>query len=138
MDTVISVLLPGTASGLIYYWIDFFINGTVNVVNDDWYIKFQKSFPAADIWTAVCAVIGATGLIMDRSFGAFFTLITGSSLLFLGLMDITFNIQNRLYRFVRKSSQMKFEVFINVWTTGLGIALILLMWNETVQVPAGI
>jgi hypothetical protein len=132
MDIIISVLLLGTAVGLVYYWYDFFNKGSVPVIDQDWYIKFQKTFPVADIWTAVCAVIGAIGLITDNSFGPFFTLITGSSLLFLGLMDVTFNVQNKLYQYIKNSGQMKFEVFINIWTIGFGISCIALMWSEIV------
>ena len=132
MNIIISVLLLGTAVGLIFYWYDFFTKGSVPVINEDWYIKFQKSFPIADIWTAVCAVIGAVGLITDNGFGPYFTLITGSSLLFVGLMDVTFNVQNKLYQYIKKSGQMKFEVFVNVWTIGFGISCISLMWSEIV------
>ena len=123
-----SVLLIGTAIGLIYYWIDFYREGGVQVVSEDWYIRFQKAFIAADLWTAACALVGAIGLLAGQTYGVLFTFITASSLIFLGLMDVAFNIQNNLYRLVGKSGQMKFELFINVWTLGLGIALLALFW----------
>ena len=53
-----------------------------------------------------------------------FALLAAGSLLFLALMDITFNIQNNLYPLIPTSSQMKFELLINLWTLGLGAALI--------------
>ena len=121
-----SVLLIGTAVGLIYYWVDFYMKGGVQAVNEDWYIRFQKAFTVADLWTAVCAIVGAIGLLTGQAFGALFAVVAASSLIFLGLMDITFNIQNNLYRLIGKSSQMKFELFINLSTLGLGIALIVL------------
>ena len=128
MFIAFSVLLFGTAIGLIYYWIDFYIKKGVQAVNEDWYIRFQKAFTAADIWTAVCAVTGAIGLLAGQTYGVIFAFIAASSLIFLGLMDVTFNIQNNLYRLIGKSSQMKFELFINLWTLGLGIALIVIFW----------
>ena len=128
MLITLSVLLIGTAIGLIYYWIDFYIRGGVQVVNEDWYVRFQKAFPAADLWTAACAVVGAIGLLTGQTYGLFFALLTASSLIFLGLMDVTFNIQNNLYRLVGALGQMKFELFINLWTLGLGIALIVYLW----------
>jgi len=128
MLITLSVLLIGTAIGLIYYWIDFYIRGGVQVVNEDWYVGFQKAFPTADLWTAACALIGAIGLLSGQTYGLFFALLTASSLIFLGLMDVTFNIQNNLYRLVGTSGQMKFELFINSWTLGLGIALIVFLW----------
>lgn len=128
MFIAFSVLLIGTAIGLIYYWIDFYIKGRVQVVNEDWYVRFEKAFTAADLWTAVCALVGAIGLLAGQTYGAIFTLITASSLIFLGLMDVTFNIQNNLYRLIGTSGQMKFELIINLWTLGLGIALIVYFW----------
>ena len=128
MIIAISVLLIGTAIGLTYYWIDFYAKGAVQVIREDWYVKFQKSFPVADLWTAACALLGAIGLLTGQTFGLLFALIAASSLIFLGLMDVTFNIQNNLYRFVGTSGQMKCEVFINIWTLGLGIALIVFLW----------
>ena len=128
MLIIVSVLLIGTAIGLIYYWIDFYIKGGVQAVNEDWYIRFQKAFTVADLWTAICALVGAIGLLVGQTYGALFTLITAGSLIFLGLMDVTFNIQNNLYRLIGNSGQMKFELFINFWTLGLGIVLIMFLW----------
>jgi hypothetical protein len=45
-------------------------------------------------------------------------------------MDVTFNIQSKLYRLIGKSSQMKFELFINLWTFGFGITLAVLFWSR--------
>jgi hypothetical protein len=128
MILTFSVLLIGTAIVCIYYWVDFYITGGVHVIRDDWYIKFQNSFPAADLWMSACAIVGAIGLLTEETYGLLFALIAGSSLIFLGLMDVTFNVQNNLYRLVGTSSQMKFEVFLNLWALGFGIALIAGLW----------
>jgi len=128
MTIALSVLLIGTAAGVIYYWADFFLKGSVHVKKDDWYIKFERAFPPADFWMSACAVAGAVGLITDHAFGLIFALLAAGSLIFLGLMDVTFNVQNHLYRLVTESSEMKFEVFVNLWTLGLGIALIVCLW----------
>lgn len=130
MFITMSVLLIGTAAGVIYYWADFYIRGGVHVVEDDWYLKFERAFPPADLWMAACAIVSAIGLLTDHSYGLPFALLTASSLIFLALMDITFNIQNGLYRLVRTSSQMKFELLINIWTLGFGIALIACLWSR--------
>jgi len=132
MIITLSVLLIGTAAGVIYYWIDFYVRGGVHVAEEDWYIKFERAFPPADIWMSACALVGGIGLLTEQTFGILFSLLAASSLIFLGLMDITFNIQNNLYRLAATSSQMKFEVFINLWTLGLGIALIVCLWSRIV------
>lgn len=123
--TALSVLLIITAVMTIYYWADFFFRRGVQVTQDDWYVKFERAFPPADMWMSVCAVVGAVGMLTEQSYGLVFGLLAASSLIFLALMDITFGIQNNLYHLIKTSNQMRFEVLINVWTLGLGTALII-------------
>jgi hypothetical protein len=130
MDIALSVLLIGTAIVCIYYWVDFYVTGGVHVIKDDWYVKFQNAFPAADMWMSICAIVGAIGLITGQTYGLLFALLAASSLIFLGLMDVTFNIQNKLYRLVATSGQMRFEVFLNIYALGFGIALIVCLWSR--------
>jgi hypothetical protein len=127
MFITLAVLLIATAICCIYYWIDFYVNGEVQAINEDWYIKFQKAFPIADLWMSVSALVGAIGLFTGQTYGLIFALIAAASLIFLGLMDVTFNIQNNLYHLVGTSNQMKLEVFLNVWMLGFGIAVIVLL-----------
>jgi hypothetical protein len=127
---LLSVLMIGTAVVAIYYWADFYLRGQVHVIKEDWYIKFQKSFPLADLWMSACALTGAIGLLTEQVYGLVFTLLTAGSLIFLGLMDITFNIQNNLYRLINSSSQMKFELFLNIFALGLGVGLIIYSFSK--------
>ena len=124
MDLILSVLLIITGIGLIYYWLDFYLKKGVQVIQEDWYLKFQKACSVADMWIAACAILGAAGLLTQQSYGLLFSILTGSSLIFLALLDIGFNIQNKLYRLVGKSSEMVFEVAINVCCLLLGLILI--------------
>lgn len=124
MIIALSALLIITAVVTIYYWADFYIRGGVHVIKEDWYIKFERAFPPADLWMSVCALLGAAGLLTGQTYGLVFALLAAGCLLFLAFMDITFNIQNKLYPLVATSSQMRFEVLINLWTLALGVALI--------------
>jgi hypothetical protein len=124
MYIVHSVLLLLIPVSMTYYWVEFYVKGEVQVVNDESYIKFQKAFVAADSWAAICAIVGAIGLLSGQTYGMIFALITGSSLIFLGLMDVAFNIQNNLYRLLRSSGEMKLELLLNLFSLGLGITFI--------------
>jgi hypothetical protein len=130
VDVVFAVLLIITALFTIYYWADFYIRGGVHVIKDEWYIKFEKAFPPADMWMAACALIGAIGLLTvgPKSYGLMFSLLAAGSLIFLALMDIAFNVENNLYRLVATSSQMTLELVINLWCLFLGVALIAYLW----------
>ena len=129
MTIILAVLLIITALVTIYYWADFFRTGGVHVVKEEWYIKFEKAFPIADLWgLSACSLIGAAGLLTEQPYGHFFSLLAAGSLIFLALMDITFNIENNLYPLIAVSNEMVFELVINLWTLVLGVTLIFYLW----------
>ncbi|HET7278725.1 MAG TPA: hypothetical protein VFJ22_11640 [Dermatophilaceae bacterium] len=123
MNAVLGVLLVVTGVGTVLYWLDFFLRGTVQVVEEDWYLRFERSFPVADAWMAACSLVAAVGLFSDRSYGTVFGLLAGSALIFLGLMDLTFNLQNGLFRLLPGSGQMWAETVIIVWALAVGAVL---------------
>lgn len=125
---ILAALLIITALFTIYYWADFYTSGGVQVIEEEWYIKFEKAFPVADFWMAACSLLGAVGLLTEQPFGSFFSLLAASSLIFLALMDITFNMQNGLYPLIALSNQMVLELIINLWTLVLGVSLIFYLW----------
>ncbi|MBD0322654.1 MAG: hypothetical protein ICV72_04600 [Aldersonia sp.] len=127
MDTVWAVLLLITAVVTIGYWVVFFLHGAVIVVQEDWYMRFERAFPVADGFMAASSAVAAIGLLMDEPFGVAFSLVAAGALIFLGLMDVTFNVDNGLYRYVTKSWPMRAEVVIDVWSLGLGVALLVAM-----------
>ena len=129
---VLSFLLIVTAILLIYYWIDFFFRKGVQVTQEEWYMKFQKAFPVADMWATICALLGVVGLLTEQNFGLLFSLLAASSLIFLALMDITFNVENKLYDLVGTSVEMKLELAGNIWFLSVGIMLIIYVWTKMV------
>ena len=126
---ILVVLLIMTALLNVYYWADFYLRGGVQVIEEEWYVKFEKAFVVADLWgITVCSLLGAVGLITEQTYGPFFSLLAAGSMIFVALMDITFNIQNGLYPLIALSNEMVLELVINVWTLVLGITLIVHLW----------
>jgi len=127
---VLSILLIITFILMIYYWVDFFLRKGVQVTHEEWYIKFQKAFPVADMWMAICALLGAIGLLTEQTYGLFFSMLAASSLVFLALMDITFNVENKLYHLIGTSKEMKLELAGNLWFLSVGVILIIYLWTR--------
>ncbi|HEX5521986.1 MAG TPA: hypothetical protein VFX53_00935 [Pedococcus sp.] len=120
VDAVLGVLLVVTALVTVAYWLDFFLRGTVQAVEEEWYLRFERAFPVADGWMAVCSLVSAVGLFTGSSYGTVFGLLAAGALVFLGLMDLTFNLQNGMFRLLPGSGQMWVEVVIVVWCLALG------------------
>jgi hypothetical protein len=123
VDIFLGVLLVATGVVTVAYWLDFFIRGTVQAVSEDWYLRFERAFPAADGWMALCSLVTAVGLFTGSAYGTVFGLLAAGALVFLGLMDLTFNLQNGLFRLLPGSGQMWVEVVIIAWCLALGVFL---------------
>ena len=125
----LAVLLVLTGIGTLLYWANYFAAGDVRVLPERWYIAFENSFPVADGWMALTAIFAGLGLWRGTPSGARAGLLAGSALIFLAAMDITFNVENGLYRLALSSTPMRFEVAVNIWTLGLGIAATASSWT---------
>ena len=127
MDLIIAGLVIFMAVGFIGFWIYFFIFENKKPDQRKGYLEFERSFPLADLgWAVPCLILGAIGLIMKEKFGIFFSIAGGSVLVFLGLLDISHNLQYGGYR------GEKFEVIlnlvVNLFCTILGPIFIIYGW----------
>jgi hypothetical protein len=120
--------LAVAAVGTTAYWIVFFTPGAVQVQRDAAYLAFEKAFPLADGWMAACAALAAVGLWRGRPWGLLFGLLAASSLVFLGCMDVLWNLNSGSYAI--GSNAMKAEIVINVFCLAGGSLLILYLWRH--------
>ena len=110
------------------YWAIFFTTGDVQVRKDPVYMAFESAFPLADGWMALCALAGAVGLWRHKDWGFLFGLLAGSSSIYLGLMDVLFNINEGNYAL--GGAEMVVEIAINLATLCLGIVVIAYLWRN--------
>ncbi len=123
---VLAVLLGLTGLVTVLYWVLYFTTGAVQAETSAVYIAFENSFPAADGWMSLACFLGAAGLWLRRHWGLLFSLCAGSAMIFLGLMDVLFNLENGMYAVI--AGEMAFEILINVWTLGFGAFLLAFLW----------
>jgi uncharacterized membrane protein (DUF2068 family) len=79
---------------------------------------------------ALCALAGAIGLWRRRAWGFLFGLLAASSSIFLGLMDVLFNLNEGMYAI--GGVEMVIEIAINLLTLGLGPVVIVYLWRSRV------
>jgi hypothetical protein len=124
-DVLMAALLLIGATTVALYWIAWFRGGSdVQVSEDEAYLKFEKAFPVADAWLAVCMLVAAIGLLAGESYAYPFMLLAGSAGIFLGLMDVTYAVENGLYGLARTSAGMRIEAAMHVITLGVSALVI--------------
>jgi hypothetical protein len=129
-NRTLGVLLVLTALTTVAYWVNYFTSGDVAVVSARWYTAYESSFPVADGWLALCALLSGLGYLFGWPSAGRFGLLAGSALLYLAAMDITFDVENHLYPLAAHSDAMKFEIVINVWSLLLGIVTVAISWRH--------
>jgi len=131
--TVVAILMVVTALLTMAFWVAFFADYEGQRQSflarecEGWFL-WERSFPAADAWMAVACVLGAVGLWRMRPWGLLFSLVAGGALIFLGLMDVLFFLQNGLYWPV--NLDVATEMVIHVWVLAFGAFVIVYVWGK--------
>jgi uncharacterized membrane protein (UPF0136 family) len=114
-----------TAVGLVLFWIAFFTVGLAPENAPACYFAYEHSFPLPDGLLAALLLAAGILLTKNRPWGLKLSLAAGGALVFLGMLDFSFNIQNGVY--LTSTIDLILNVFINIWCVGFGLALIVLI-----------
>jgi len=131
--TVTAVLMFLTAAGTLLFWVAFFADleaqrvGTLAARSDAWF-AWELSFPLADLWMAATAILGAVGLWRMRRTALLFGLVSTGAMVFLGLMDVLFFLENGLY--LPMTGEVALELFIHAWAVAFGLFAIRSVWKH--------
>jgi hypothetical protein len=117
--------------------VNYFVAGDVRVVPDLWYSAFEDAFPVADGWMSVCLIGAGLGLWRGQRSAPFFGLMAGGALLYLAVLDITFNVERGLYALLPASGPMVTEALINVASLALGVTAVAMCWRRALAMTAG-
>jgi hypothetical protein len=110
---IMAILQILGAIAIIGFWVYFYKVENKNPENTEVYLNHERSFPVADLgWLVPTLIIGAIGNLLGENFGIFFTIISGSGLIFLGLLDITFHTQQGGFTSDKGEAIMDLTVFI--------------------------
>jgi len=124
---IVAAVLLFAAVTIPIYWISFF-SGSGRVTEERCYLIFEYAFPAADAWMAITAFLGFVGLLSRKSWGALFALLAASASIFLGLMDVLFDLEYGVYWMA--SPDVATEIAINILTLVLGPVVIWYVWTR--------
>jgi hypothetical protein len=118
----LSILGLITGVGLVLFWIGFFTVGLAPENPPACYFAYEHSFPLPDIILAMVLLAGGALSLKGRPAGAKLLIAGGGALVFLGVLDFSFNIQNGMYAL--SALDLVLNAFINLWCVGFGAALV--------------
>jgi len=131
--SITAVLMLLTAIGTILFWVIFFADldtqrESIFALQSEAWFAWELSFPLADGWVILTALLGAIGLWRSRPAGLLFGLVSGGAMVFLGLIDVLFFLENSLY--LPMNAEAAVELFIHLWMTGFGLFVIAIIWKH--------
>lgn len=119
---------------VILYWAAWFLAPSVvqsrqpSAPDYAIYVAFEQAFPLADAWLALASLVGVIGLLRRRAWGFLFMLLSGSAAIFLGLMDLLYDLEHRM--FVPLTQEAAVELAIVVLLLLLGPVVVGLSWSQ--------
>jgi hypothetical protein len=121
----IAVLELLTGIGIILFWIGFFTIGLAPENPPPCYFAYEHSFPLPDIILSIAMLVSGVLLLKKRESGRILSFVCAGGLMFLGLLDFSFNIQNGIY--MTSGLDLILNAFINIWCVGFGAAIAMLL-----------
>jgi hypothetical protein len=122
---VLAILEIVTALGLALFWLAFFTIGLAPAEPPVGYFQFEHSFPPPDLLVAGLFVVAGRCLLdvrpEQRRLGRSLSLVAAGALMFLGVLDISFNLQNGMYAISPLDTLLALAV--NAWCVGFGAVL---------------
>lgn len=108
--------------GTVVYWVLYFFVGGVQSSSADWYLRFENAFPVADAWAVLACLLATVTLLRSDTLRApYFLGAAGASVLYLALMDITFDLENSIYSGLGANGAVQIEFGINLFTLVTGL-----------------
>ena len=121
---VLAIMEIVFAVGMMGFWIFFFLVENKNPEKSKEYFAYERSFPIPDlVWITPGLLISAIGILFEQFFGYIITIAVSGGLIFLGLVDFSFNIQNKQY--ISNLGDAIMNIFINLACLVLGPVFII-------------
>lgn len=128
-DRAHAVLMLVAALGTIAYWITYFSSGATQVRSDEVYLAFENAFPLADGWMTACYLLSAYFLWRGDRRALLWGLCAGSAMIFLGCMDLLFNLEQGHFA-PPISAEMWAEIVIVLFCLSFGPFTIWRLWRS--------
>jgi hypothetical protein len=82
----------------IGFWVVFYFSEYKHPKMSEIERKHELSFPFPDLgWIVPNLIVAVIGVLLEQNYGFFFSALAGSGMMFLGIIDLAFDIQNKKF-----------------------------------------
>ena len=121
---LLAILEILTAAGIALYWVLFYSRGLSDENPSPCYLCYERAFPIPDAALATALLAAGVFLIRKHALGRLLTQASGGALVFLGFLDVSFNLQNGIYQ--NSAVDLIMNLLINGWCILFGVAQLIL------------
>ena len=127
---ILGVLIFGSVAYTAYWAVWFGVDRELLAsAHTESYYAFENAFPLADAWTVLAGILAAVTLVKRRASTIVWSTAAGSTSIFLGLLDVLFDLENGIYRSPDRGA-VAVELVINVLTIALGVVVVAWAWSQ--------
>jgi hypothetical protein len=124
----------GVALLTLSYWVIWYAGGRDLLASAQTpaYFAFENAFPAADSWLMLCALLSGIQLLRGKSSAIYWLFLTAGCGLYLGLMDVLFDLENGIYLVPKGGDPVAvgIEIGINILTFALSVFVLWWAWRN--------
>ena len=132
LKAVLVLAVVGALVTIAYWVIWFFVNRDwLAAAHTESYYAYENSFPLADAWLTFCLGAAAIALWKRRESAMLWLLAGGSAALYLGGMDILFDLENGIYLAPTGDwGSVVVELLINAFCVIGGAVAVVYAWRQ--------
>lgn len=91
---VLSIIQIATGATILVFWVLFFTVGLAPAKPPACYFAFEHAFPLPDTMLAIALMASGANVLAGGTWGRGVSLTCAGGLLFLGILDLSFTMQN--------------------------------------------
>lgn len=133
---ILGVLLFGVVATTAYWVVWFGVDRELLAsAHTPSYYAFENAFPVADAWMTFAGLAAAGALFRRRASALLWTIVAGATSIYLGLLDVLFDLENGIYR-SSDTGGVVVEIVINVLTLAMGTVVLVWAWRMRRELSA--
>ena len=126
---VLAILLD-----IVYWTLWFADRDSIASLHTQAYYDFENAFPLADLWLGVACVAALVTFVRRQPAALFWLLAAGASGLYLGCMDLLYDLENGVFG---EGGGGAFELFIVVLTWAFSLTALIWSWRHRAELLSG-